>query len=72
MLPKVNYIVNGKGEKLFVQIAVKDWDKLIAEHRRLKSLIDFRKGLQDAFRESEQIRRGEKSAVTLGAFLNEL
>ncbi|MGI8642424.1 MAG: hypothetical protein ACR2MG_21045 [Pyrinomonadaceae bacterium] len=72
MLPKVNYIVNGKGEKLFVQIAVKDWDKLIAEHQRLKTLIDFRNDLQDAFRESEQIRRGEKPAITLGAFLNEL
>lgn len=72
MLPKVNYIVNGKGEKLFVQISVKDWDKLIAEHQRLKSLIDFRNQLKDAFRESEQIRRGEKTAITLGAFLNEL
>ena len=72
MLTKVNYIVNGKGEKLFVQIPVKDWDKLIAENQRLKSLVDFRNNLQNAFRESEQIRRGEKPAVTLGAFLNEL
>jgi len=64
--------VNGKGEKLFVQIAVKDWDKLIAENQRLKSLVDFRNNLQDAFQESEQIRRGEKPAVTLGAFLDEL
>jgi len=72
MPTKVNYIVNGKGEKLFVQIAVKDWDKLIAENQRLKSLVDFRNNLQDAFQESEQIRRGEKPAVTLGAFLDEL
>lgn len=72
MPTKVNYIVNGKGEKLFVQIAVKDWDKLIAENQRLKSLVDFRHNLQDAFQESEQIRRGEKPAVTLGAFLDEL
>jgi hypothetical protein len=72
MLPKVNYIVDGKGEKLFVQIAVKDWDKIIAENQRLKSLIDFRQNLQDAFHESEQIRRGEKPAVTLSEFLNEL
>lgn len=72
MSPKVNYIVDGKGEKLFVQIAVKDWDKIIAENRRLKSLVDFRNNLQTAFRESEQIRRGEKSAVTLSEFLDEL
>jgi len=72
MLPKVNYIVNGKGEKLFVQVSVKDWEKLIAEHERLKSSAEFRNNLRDAFRESEQIRRGEKSAVTLNELLNEL
>ena len=72
MSTKVNYIVNGKGEKLFVQIPVKEWDKLIAENQRLKSLINFRNNLQDAFQESEQIRRGEKPAIILGAFLNEL
>lgn len=72
MSTKVNYIVNAKGEKLFVQIAVKDWEKLIAENNRLKSLIEFRNDLQNAFRESEQIRRGEVSAVTLGEFLDEL
>ena len=72
MSPKVNYIVNGNGEKLFVQIAVKDWDKIVAENQRLKSLVDFRNNLQDAFRESEHIRCGEKPAVTLGEFINEL
>lgn len=72
MLPKVNYIVDGKGEKLFVQIAVRDWEKLISEHQRLKNLSDFRSNLQDAVCESEQIRRGEKSSVTLSAFLDEL
>jgi len=72
MSPKVNYIVDGKGEKLFVQVAVKDWDKIVAENQRLKSLVDFRNNLQNAFCESEQIRRGEKPAVSLNEFLDEL
>ncbi len=72
MATEINYIVNGKGEKLFIQIAVKDWNKLIAENKRLKSLIDFRDNLQESLQESEQIRRGEKPAVTLSAFLDEL
>lgn len=72
MLPKVNYIINGKGEKLYIQIAVKDWDKLMSEHQRMVSSVNFRNNLQDAFTESEQIERGEKPVVTLSEFLDEL
>ena len=72
MSPKVNYIVDGRGEKLFVQVAVKDWDKIVAENKRLKSLFDFRNDLQDALRESEQIRRGDRRGVALSDFLDEL
>ncbi|MCY7376469.1 MAG: hypothetical protein LH472_10925 [Pyrinomonadaceae bacterium] len=64
--------MNGKGEKLFVQVSVKDWEKLIAEHEQLKSSAEFRNNLRGAFRESEKIRRGAKPAVTLTEFLNEL
>ena len=72
MVPKVNYIVNGAGERLYVQLAVKDWDKLMSEHERLVSTAKFRNRLQNAFTESEQIERGEKSPVTLSEFLDEL
>jgi len=72
MLPKVNYIVDGKGEKLFVQVSVKDWEKLIVEHEQLKSFAEFRNNLRDSFRESEKIRRGEKPTVSLNEFLDEL
>ncbi|MBP6004551.1 MAG: hypothetical protein KA746_14045 [Pyrinomonadaceae bacterium] len=72
MIPKVNYIVNGSGERLYVQLSVKDWDKLMSEHQRLVSTAKFRDGLQSAFQESEKIERGEKTAVTLDEFLDEL
>ena len=72
MIPKVNYIINGKGEKLYIQIAVKDWDKLMSEHQLLISSANFRNSLQTAFSESEQIERGEKPSVTLSEFIDEL
>ena len=72
MVPKVKYIRNGEGEKLFVQVTVKDWDKLVSEHQRLVSSSKFRNNLQNAFTESEQLERGEKNAITLSEFLNEL
>ena len=72
MVPKVNYIVNGDGEKLFVQMSVRDWDKLMTEHQRLVASVKFRNNLQTALNESVEIERGKTSGVTLSEFLDEL
>ena len=72
MIPKVNYIVNGSGEKLFVQLSVEDWERLMSEHSRLVSTSKFRRNLQAALTESTEIENGTKNAVELKDFLNEL
>lgn len=72
MASELTNIVNGSGERLFVQIPVKDWDKLMSERKRLLSESKFKKALKRAIDESEQIRRGEVKAVSFNEFLNEL
>ncbi len=72
MTPKVNYIVSSNGEKLFVQLPVKDWEKLMAEHRRLITEAKFKSRLRSAIKDSEMIRDGKKETVLLNDFLNEM
>ena len=72
MARELTYIVNGSGERLFVQIPVKDWDKLMSERKRLLSESKFKKTLKKAIDESEQIRLGKVMAVSFNEFLDEL
>ena len=72
MATEPTYIVNGSGERLFVQIPVKDWDRLMSERKRLLSESKFTKTLKRAIDESEQIRLGRVEAVSFSEFLDEL
>lgn len=71
-IPNAQYVVDSQGQKVFVQVPVKDWEKLIHEFKRIKSLLSFQKKLRTAFKEVGQIQRGEKEGQTLSAFLDEL
>lgn len=72
MSPNVTYIVNGRGERVFVQLPVEDWNKLMSERERLVSESKLRSKLRRAIRESERIHRGESKGVTLDKFLDEM
>lgn len=72
MLPPVNYVVNDKGKRVFVQLSVQDWDIFVEEYNRLKNLAVFKERLTTAFREIRQIQKGEKKGTSLTDFLNEL
>lgn len=72
MSSNVTYIVNGRGERLFVQLPVEEWDRLMSERERLVSENKFRSRLQRAVKESDRIHRGEASAVALDEFLDEI
>ena len=72
MANELTYIVNDSGERLFVQIPVKDWDRLMSERKRLLSESKFKRTLKRAIDESEQIRIGKIEAVPFNEFLNEL
>lgn len=72
MSSNVTYIVNGRGERLFVQLPVDDWNRLMVERERLAFENKFRKRLRRALKESERIHNGEAPAVSLGEFLDEI
>lgn len=72
MTNELTYIVNGAGERLFVQIPVRDWDKLMSERKRLIAESKFKKSLSRALDESEAIRTGKVKAMSFNDFLNEL
>jgi hypothetical protein len=71
-LPNTNFVVDSEGQKVFVQLSVQDWEKFVREYRRIESLLAFKKKIKTAFREIQQIQRGEKQGKPLNEFLNEL
>jgi hypothetical protein len=72
VLPQTNYVVDAEGQKVFVQLAVQDWENLVNELARLENLLAFKAKLKDAFREVRQIKRGEIQGVSLSALIDEL
>ncbi|MBK9461676.1 MAG: hypothetical protein IPN94_20195 [Sphingobacteriales bacterium] len=59
-IPETRYVVDSHGKKIFVQLAVGDWENLMNELNRLETLLNFKTKLKSAFREVRQIKRGEK------------
>ncbi len=72
VLPQTNYVVDAQGQKVFVQLAVQDWENLVNELTRLENLLAFKEKLKDAFREVRQIKRGEIQGVSLSELIDEL
>ncbi|MDX2070944.1 MAG: hypothetical protein SFV55_21120 [Haliscomenobacter sp.] len=72
VLPQTNYVVDSQGQKVFVQLAVQDWENLVKELNRLENLLAFKAKLKDAFREVRQIKRGEIQGVSLSDLIDEL
>ena len=71
-VPQVHYVTDSEGNPLFVQLPIQDWTSFIEEYQRLVTLLQFKAGLKNAFREVRQIQKGEKPAITLSEFLHEL
>ena len=71
-IPETRYVVDSHGQKIFVQLAVSDWENLMNELNRLETLLNFKTKLKSAFREVRQIKRGEKIGKPLSELLDEL
>jgi|GEM_PF-588025 hypothetical protein len=71
-IPKASYVIDNHGEKISVQISVKDWKNLISDYKRMRNLLLMKKKLKNAFSEVRQIQNGQKKSQTLSEFLNEL
>ena len=72
LIPQTNYVVDSQGQKVFVQVAVQDWENLITELNKLRNLLVFKTKLKNAFREVRQIQRGEKMGTPLSQLIDEL
>ncbi len=72
LIPQTNYVVDSQEHKKFVQIAVEDWESLIAELQQLENLLKCKEKLKRAFREVEQIKRGEKIGTPLSQLIDEM
>ena len=71
-IPQANYVVDTEGEKIFVQLNLKDWENFVMEFKRVESLLNLKTKLKSAFREIGQIQKGDRQGTTLSEFLNEL
>jgi len=71
-IPKANYVVDNKGQKIFVQINLQDWENFVSEFKRIEMSLSFKNKLKKAFQEVRQIQKGGKKGTTLNDFLNEL
>ena len=72
LVPHTNYVIDSQGQKKFVQVAVEDWESLIAQIQRLENLLKFKEKLKRAFREVRQIQRGEKMGTPLSQLIDEM
>ncbi len=68
-LPSVSYVVNEKGEKLFAQISLQEWEAFLREYQRLAELVLVKKSLTKALKEIRQIQKGTLNPITIEEFL---
>lgn len=71
-LPTINYVVNEKGEKVFVQISLQEWETFLKNYQRLAELALVKESLTNALREIRQVQKGQLKPVTIEEFLYEL
>jgi alpha-L-arabinofuranosidase len=72
LIPPTNYVIDSNGQKVFVQIAVQDWENWIQEVQQLENLLKFKTKLKNAFREVRQIKQGKKLGTPLSQLIHEL
>ena len=67
----LQYISDKKGKPTAVVISINEWNAFHREYQKLLQYTKLKGGLKNALVEWEQIKKGEKKAVTLTDFLNE-
>jgi hypothetical protein len=71
-IPAINYLVNDKGKKIFVQMNIEEWEIFLSSVKKMENMIYIKNTLKEAFREVNQIKQGKKPLKTLEDFLKEL
>jgi hypothetical protein len=71
-IPNAKYVIDNQGQKINLQLPVKEWEKFIQEFKRIETLLSLKKKLRNAFMEVGQIQRGEREGQLLTLTLNGL
>lgn len=69
---QINYVTNEKGNPTAVLIPIKEWKQYQKKFSDYEKIAKFRLGIKNAFKEISEINKGNKKAVTLREFLDEL
>lgn len=69
-VPQTSYVIDNHGQKMFVQMSVKEWEAFLNNFKKLESMNTFKNKLKNAFREVKEIQNGVKKGTTLSQFLN--
>ena len=72
IIPQTHYVIDHSGQKVFVQVAVQDWENLLKDIQQLETLLKFKLKLKNAFREVRQIKQGKKMGTPLNLLIDEL
>jgi hypothetical protein len=75
MVTNIQYVTDSKGRKSYVQLPVKDWEKIqkdLEELGRLRNKKLFLSELAEAVEEMKLIKEGKARARNAEDFLNEL
>ena len=68
----LQYVTGKNGQPKAVQIPIREWENLMKDYKHSKQISKLRNDLSAAMSEIKEIRKGNKTAVLLKEFLNEL
>ena len=68
----LQYVNDSSGKTQAVQVALTDWEKLMAKLKKYEQTLQVKTDLKDAFQEVALLRKSKAKKQTLNDFLNEL
>lgn len=68
----IHYLNDSRGNVKAVQLAYRDWEKMLSKVEKYDQITKFKTELEESFSEMERIRKGELKKETLSDFLDEL
>lgn len=68
----IHYLNDSRGNVKAVQLAYRDWEKMLSKVEKYDQITKFKTELEESFSEMDRIRKGELKKGTLSDFLDEL
>jgi len=68
---KIQYVTDSDGNKKAVMIPIEEWERLGKHFEELMQYLLLKSQLKEAYSEVKEIKKGNKSKISLNDFLNE-